>query len=102
MKRGRQMRNIFTKHPHEIGESYFEHMKFASQFGFSMIIGGFACFIHALLPFIFQKTGSNVLLKMTETFVERMPNLEKRVLSLSALIEKKSTMIEDRASFQNK
>src|SRR5689334_3287021 len=85
------MKNIFTEHPHSVGESYFQHMKFASYFGFNMMLGGLACLTHAIFPFIFQKTGSNVLIKMTHDFIERMPEVESRVLKLSQVIEKKAT-----------
>ena len=84
------MKNIFTDHPHSIGETYWQHMKFASQFGGNMLLGSFVCFIHAVFPFLFQKTGSNILLKMTHHFVERMPNTEERIIQLSELIEKKN------------
>lgn len=83
------MGNIFTKHPHSIGESYFQHLKFATQFGLSMLIGGIACLIHAFLPFLFKNTGSDLLLKMTRDFVERMPPNEKRVMKLSASLDAK-------------
>jgi hypothetical protein len=81
--------NPFTKHPHSVGESYFEHLKFASAFGINLLVGGLACLIHAVFPFLLQKTGSNYLLKMTHLFVERMPNVENRVVDLSQSIENK-------------
>jgi hypothetical protein len=83
------MKNIFTEHPDSVGESYLQHMKFASLFGFNMIIGGLACFIHAIFPFLFQKTAGNYLLKMTYFFVERMSQVEPHTVKLSQLIEKK-------------
>ena len=83
------MSNLFTKHPHKMGESYFQHFKFAFAFGMNMLIGGFACISHAIFPFLFQKTGSNIILKMTQNFVERMPVVEDRVVYLSTAINKK-------------
>lgn len=85
------MKNIFTDHPHSIGESYLQHLKFAGKFGISMTLGGLACCIHACLPFLFKNTGSNVLLKMSYNFVERMPHLEGRTLELANLIATKKT-----------
>ncbi|MFM5953803.1 MAG: DUF6356 family protein [Novosphingobium sp.] len=49
---------LFTEHPASVGESYGEHFVVASSFGLRMILGGFACLIHGLLPFLFVKTGS--------------------------------------------
>ena len=83
------MKNIFTDHPKSLGESYFKHFYSAFLFGFNMVIGGLACIIHAFLPFLFKKTGSNILIKMTHRFIERMPALEERVLCIHESIEKK-------------
>lgn len=49
---------LFTEHPASVGETYGEHLVMASSFGVRMILGGFACLIHGLLPFLFVKTGS--------------------------------------------
>jgi hypothetical protein len=83
------MKNIFTEHPTSIGESYFQHMKFAGLFGCKMLIGGLACLIHAVFPFLFISTGSNLLLKMTHHFIERMPRIEGKVAELSRVIDSK-------------
>ena len=50
---------LFTEHPASVGETYGEHLVMASGFGFRMILGGMACLIHGLLPFLFVKTGSS-------------------------------------------
>ena len=49
----------FTKHPASVGETYGQHLRHATGFGVRMILGGFACVLHGLLPFLFVKTGSN-------------------------------------------
>ena len=49
---------LFTDHPASVGESYGEHLLTASGFGLRMVLAGLACMIHALLPFLFVKTGS--------------------------------------------
>ena len=54
------MRNPFTAHPHEVGETYFEHCAFACRYGIKMTLGGLAAFVHGLLPFVFRTTGSRV------------------------------------------
>lgn len=51
----------FTEHPASVGESYFEHMGVAASFGWAMLKGSAACFVHALLPFLFTKTGSGIV-----------------------------------------
>lgn len=84
------MTNPFTQHPHQIGETYFEHLKFATLFGINMLIGGCSCIIHAIFPFLFQNTGSNILIKMTHEMVARSPHVENRFICLSETIQKKA------------
>jgi hypothetical protein len=56
--------NPFTKHPEEVGESYGEHLATAGKFGMTMVIGGIAVMVHALLPFLFVQTGSRTMDKL--------------------------------------
>lgn len=50
--------NPFTQHPAEVGETYGEHLVHAGGFGLRMVVGGLACMLHAIFPFLFVKTGS--------------------------------------------
>ncbi|MGJ3647510.1 DUF6356 family protein [Sphingomonas sp. GlSt437] len=54
-------RRLFLDHPHSVGESYTEHFRVASGFGITMIAGGIACMTHAVLPFVFTRTGSDTI-----------------------------------------
>ena len=54
------MRNPFSSHPRDVGESYLEHGLFACRYGAKMTAGGIAAFIHGLFPFLFQSTGSRI------------------------------------------
>lgn len=65
---------MFTEHPKSIGESYFQHFTFATKFGFKMAIGGIACMIHGIFPFLFQKTGSRTLEELHANFTKRSEN----------------------------
>ena len=47
--------------PHKVGESYFEHLRFASRTGATMLIGGCACFVHGLLPWLCLTRGSDTI-----------------------------------------
>ncbi|MCK8786984.1 DUF6356 family protein [Roseomonas sp. NAR14] len=51
----------FTEHPASVGESYLEHMRVAAWFGWRMLLASLACFAHALLPFLFTRTGSRTI-----------------------------------------
>ena len=58
-------KNPFTRHPHEIGESYGEHFAAATGFGLRMIWGGLACLVHAVFPFLCGTTGSDTTRKLS-------------------------------------
>lgn len=83
------MKNIFTKHPRAMNETYIEHLVCASIFGFKMLIGGVACLIHAIFPFVLKNTGSNLLFAMMQEYVNRLPQVEERTNQLSQAITQK-------------
>lgn len=83
--------NIFNKHPASIGETYWQHLYFASIMGGKMLLGGIACLLHAIFPFLFEKTGSNILISLLHQFIERNNAMEPRILSIKEHIEKKQT-----------
>jgi len=59
----------FTKHPKDVGESYGEHFVVATSFGTAMILGGLACLVHGVLPFLFTSTGSGTIKRLHERMV---------------------------------
>ena len=61
------MRNPFTAHPRDVGETYLEHGLFACRYGAKMTWGGVAAFIHGVFPFLFQTTGSRITRELNET-----------------------------------
>ena len=71
--------NPFTKHPTEVGESYAEHLTTAGAFGLRMIVGGLACLVHAVIPFLFERTGSETVRGLNATLCKRVdkPNWER-------------------------
>lgn len=50
--------SVFTAHPASVNETYFEHMGVALSFSAKLLFAGSVCLVHALLPFLFEKTGS--------------------------------------------
>lgn len=75
------LRKLFTDHPASVGESYGEHCSAAFGFGVAMILGGLACMVHALLPFLFRRTGSDAITRLHAQMVTgRIPvNARHRV-----------------------
>jgi hypothetical protein len=64
------VRNPFTAHPREVGETYLEHGLFACRYGARMTWGGIAAFLHGLMPFLFQTTGSRITRELNATLEE--------------------------------
>ena len=50
-----------SKHLDEVGETYGEHMIHAGDYGLTLVVAGIACLIHAVLPFLFETTGSKAI-----------------------------------------
>lgn len=53
-----ELRRRFSGHPASVGQTYLEHLRFAWHFGASMVLGGLACTVHGVLPFLFEASGS--------------------------------------------
>lgn len=61
--------NYFTEHPASVGETYGEHLRAASGFGFCLIASGIACLIHGLIPALFTRTGSQTVQRLHDRMV---------------------------------
>ena len=53
-----RLKDLFTEHPASVDESYLEHMGMALSFAGRLFAASLACLVHAVLPFLFVKTGS--------------------------------------------
>lgn len=82
------IKNIFTGHPQSVGETYYQHLKVATSVGFTMLIGGLASMIHGIFPFLFQKTGSHIIIKLTQQFITRTPHVKNNIIELAKSVEK--------------
>ncbi len=65
------IRAAFTTHPASVDETYFEHMLFAGRFSLRLFGAAFAALVHAVLPFLFEKTASQLIRKMHNDIVNR-------------------------------
>ena len=54
-------KKFFLDHPDSVGETYLEHMEVASGFGARLAFAAFCCFVHAIVPGLFCKTGSRMI-----------------------------------------
>lgn len=76
------LKTLFTEHPASVDETYGEHFIMATGFGARMILGGFACLLHGIFPFLFVKTGSAQI----STLHDRMV-LNRRTKQLPAILD---------------
>lgn len=58
-------------HLAEVHESYGEHMCFAMQIGWLMLSGAAMIFMHALVPGIFVRNGSQRINRMAQKIRDR-------------------------------
>lgn len=56
--------NWFTRHPNEIGLSYWEHAAKALGFAAWMLLGAILLAIHAVFPFFFKTRASWIVNKL--------------------------------------
>jgi len=66
----------FTEHPQTVGETYGEHFVTASGFSLSLFKAAFCCAVHAILPFAFEKTGSECITGLYDRMVTNRNRLE--------------------------
>ncbi|RYG92243.1 hypothetical protein EU803_07345 [Loktanella sp. IMCC34160] len=52
---------LFLDHPRSVDESYAQHARFASGFALRLFAAAFAATVHAILPFMFEKTASRIV-----------------------------------------
>ena len=55
------LKALFCEHPASVDETYTEHMAAASGFALRLFAASVVCAVHAVLPFLFVKTGSTMI-----------------------------------------
>jgi hypothetical protein len=64
---------LFLDHPRSVGESYAEHARVAGRFGVTMILGGIGCLVHAAVPALCRRTGSDTVRRLHARLSGREP-----------------------------
>lgn len=59
----------FTEHPAEVGETYGQHFMTAMSYSMPLLGAAVATCVHAFLPFLFEKTGSECITQLHERLV---------------------------------
>ena len=73
------MKNIFTEHPNEVGENYFQHMGHAIGFCLLLLSLSFKALVHAVFPFCYKTAVSDRILKLSEGIKKGKIRLKKRI-----------------------
>jgi hypothetical protein len=61
----------FTRHPASVGETYAKHFGRAWGFGWTMVVAGLACAVHAFFPFLFEHTASRCVQRLHAEMARR-------------------------------
>jgi Family of unknown function (DUF6356) len=76
---------LFLEHPRSIGESYLEHQRRALGFGFSLFLAALACLVHAVVPGLFVRTGSEAVTRLHARMVlHRVRRADDRAVRVQA------------------
>jgi len=59
----------FTDHPSSVNETYLQHMAMAFGFGGRMVLGGLACLVHGVLPWLCLTRGSDTVRSLNHRMV---------------------------------
>jgi hypothetical protein len=60
---------LFLDHPRSVGESYLEHQRHAFGFGMTLLGAALACLVHAMVPALFVRTGSETVTRLHDRMV---------------------------------
>ena len=69
------LKQKFTEHPATVGETYGEHFGTAMGFSLALLKAAFCCGVHAILPFMFEKTGSECITGLYDRMVTNRSRL---------------------------
>lgn len=64
-------KSLFTAHPDALDESYLEHFGHALSYAWRLATAAFCALTHAVFPFLFEKTASNLIREMHAEMVAR-------------------------------
>ncbi len=55
------LKALFYDHPASVDETYTEHLAAASGFALRLLVAALVCSVHAILPFLCEKTASVIV-----------------------------------------
>src|SRR6185369_3509667 len=67
----RSLEELFTEHPHQVGETYAQHFGVASSYSARLFAASCAALVHAFLPFLCVTTASRAIKSMYAAMTRR-------------------------------
>ena len=64
-------RRLFLSHPHQVGESYFQHQRVALSFALPLLVAGLAAVAHAAVPALCDRTAGDIIRKLYQRLEQR-------------------------------
>ncbi|MEM7501661.1 MAG: DUF6356 family protein [Pseudomonadota bacterium] len=83
-----KLSKLFTEHPRSVGESYFEHLRAAGSFSVALLGAALCCAVHALLPFLFEKTGSSMIERLHDRMCVNRARLSEAAANQADIAER--------------
>ncbi|MBL8379930.1 MAG: hypothetical protein JNM79_18820 [Burkholderiales bacterium] len=65
----KNLHDAFTRHPQSVGETWGQHAQAASGFAWRLQWAALAAAVHAIFPFLCEKTASNQIRLLHERMV---------------------------------
>jgi hypothetical protein len=63
------LKALFCDHPASVDETYGEHLAAAGGFALRLFAAGLVCAVHAVFPFLFEKTASAIVVGLHDRMV---------------------------------
>ena len=73
----KNLAQLFIEHPHEVGESYWSHQRYAAWVALRISWVALMLCIHAIFPFLYTTAASRGLIKLSEEIRVRSQEDEK-------------------------
>ena len=71
------MKNIFTEHPIEVGETYFQHLRKALSFSLKLLLMSFQALLHAFIPCLCVASVSEKIKRMSQLLESRKEKVKE-------------------------
>ncbi len=77
MGNGKDM-SFVKRHLNESGENYFVHLYFTIKMSWALAYTAVTLLIHGLLPFVFTRTASTQVKKISTIFEKRVEQIQRK------------------------